>query len=119
MRKSAMFLAALPLLLLTACVPYYAGTYESGPSAEVSVSVPILPPVVVLESRPYYTFRGYYYYWDADRDFWLYSRARRGPWYQLPSSHYPERFQYRGKWHERGRGRGHDRDDDRGRGRER
>jgi hypothetical protein len=105
MRKIAMFLAALPLLFLAACVPYYAGTYESGPVG-VTVSVPILPPLVVLETRPYYTYRGYYYYWDADRDFWLYSKVRRGPWYQLPRSHYPERFQYRGRWYEGGRGRG-------------
>ncbi|MGE5190527.1 MAG: hypothetical protein ACM3NF_10760 [Gemmatimonadota bacterium] len=119
MRKAAILIAVLPLLALTACVPYYAGTYyeEPGVSAGVSVSVPVLPPVVVLESRPYYTYGGYYYYWDTDRGFWLYSNARRGPWYRLPHSHYPERFQYRGQWHEgrgrgleRGRGRGHDRD---------
>lgn len=104
MKRYAMLLAAFPVLLLTACVPYYAGTYESGPVG-VTVSVPVLPPLVVLETRPYYAYGGYYYYWDADRDYWVYSRARRGPWYQLPRSHYPERFQYRGKWYE-GRGRG-------------
>lgn len=105
MKRYAILLAALPVLLLTACVPYYvdySGTYESGPAV---VEAPILPPEVILESRPYYVFRGYYYYWDNDRDFWLYSRSNRGPWYQLPRTHYPERFQYRGQWHE-GRGRG-------------
>lgn len=116
MKRYAMVLSAIPLFALAACVPYYAGTYSEEPvSAGVSVSVPILPPLVVLETRPYYTHRGYYYYWDADRDFWLYSKARRGPWYRLPHSHYPERFQYKGKWHE-GRGRG--RDGDRGRDRD-
>lgn len=104
MRRHVTVLAAFPLLLLTACVPYYvdySGNYEPTPSVVVA---PVLPPLVVLESRPYYTYRGYYYYWDGDRDFWTYSRSRRGPWYRLPHSHYPERFQYKGRWHE-GRGR--------------
>ncbi len=106
MKRYAIPMAAFPLLLLTACVPYYvdySGTYEPGP---VVVEAPILPPLVVLETRPYYAYRGYYYYWDNDRDFWLYSRTGRGPWYQLPRSHYPDRFQYRGRWHEGGRGPG-------------
>lgn len=105
MKRSVNVLAAFPFLLLTACVPYYvdySGYYEPTPSVVVA---PVLPPTVVLESRPYYPYRGYYYYWDADRDFWIYSRHNRGPWYRLPPSHYPERFQYKGKWHE-GRGRG-------------
>ncbi len=113
MKRLALMLAALPLLLLGACVPYYvdySGPYEPGPAV---VEAPVLPPVVVLETRPYYGYGGFYYYWDADRDAWLYSRGNRGPWYRLPPSHYPERFQYRGRWHERGEGR------ERGRERER
>jgi hypothetical protein len=69
-----------------------------------------------LENRPYYAYGGYHYFWDADRDFWVYSRTNRGPWYQLPRSHYPERFQYRGEWHEgRGRPGGHERGGEHGR----
>ncbi len=114
MRRFAMILTAFPLLLLSACVPYYvdySGTYESGPAV---VEAPVLPPVVVLDSRPYYSYGGFYYYWDTDRDFWVYSRGGRGPWYRLPPSHYPERFQYRGQWHERGGGRERERDRERG-----
>lgn len=113
MKRHALMLPALPLLLLWACAPYYvdySGPYEPGPAV---VEAPVLPPLVVLETRPYYVYGGFYYYWDADRDAWLYSRGNRGPWYRLPPSHYPERFQYRGRWHERGEGR------ERGRERER
>lgn len=104
MRRSAIMLSAILLLLLTACMAYYAdypGTYEPTPPVVIA---PILPPLVVLEARPYYAYRGYYYHWDDDHDFWLYSRYRRGPWYRLPRSHYPERFRYKEKWHQ-GRGR--------------
>lgn len=95
----------LALLLLGACMPYYAdypGNYDYGYSDTTppTVAAPPLPSLVVLETRPYYTYRGYYYWWDADRDYWLYSRYRRGPWYRLPYSHYPDRFQYRGRWYE-------------------
>lgn len=114
MKRYAMVLAAFPLLFLFACVAYYPdypGTYEPAPAV---VAVPILPPVVVLESRPYYTYGGYYYHWDANRGIWLYTQSNRGPWYQLPRTHYPERFQYKGQWHE-GRGRGPHGDHDSGR----
>jgi hypothetical protein len=108
MKRYVMLPAASALLLFSACVvPYpveYSGTYEPTPPV---VEVPALPPMVVLETRPYYGYGGYHYYWDANRDFWLYSRSNRGPWYQLPRSHYPERFQYKGEWHE---GRGHGRE---------
>ena len=110
MKRYAIMPIASVLLLLTACAPYYvdySGTYESGPAV---VEAPVLPPVVVLETRPYYSYGGFYYYWDNDRDYWVYSRNNRGPWYRLPPSHYPERFQYRGQWHERGRGRGEERE---------
>ena len=114
MKRYRMILATYGILIFTGCVaPYaveYPGTYDPTPSV---VAVPVLPPVVVLETRPYYVYGGYYYYWDSHRDSWAYSRSNRGPWYQLPRSHYPERFQYHGQWHEgRGRGGGHDRDDD-------
>lgn len=116
MKRYATLLTTVPLLLLTACVPYYVdypGTFEPTPSVVVA---PVLPPLVVLETRPYYVYSGFYYYWDDHRDLWLYSRYRRGPWYRLPRSHYPERFRHKGKWHT-GRGRGRDHDRGRGSGR--
>ena len=107
--------AAFCFLLIAGCVPYYADyprAYEPTPTV---VEVPVLPPQVILEKRPYYVYRDYYYYWDYDRNFWLYSRTKRGPWYRLPRSHYPGRFQYRGRWYDRDRD--FDRDRDRGRSR--
>lgn len=117
MKRPLLIPLAFVLLILAGCVvPYpvdYSGTYEPTPPV---IDVPVLPPLVVLEARPYYAYGGYYYYWDANRDFWLYSRTNRGPWYQLPRSHYPERFQYRGEWHEgRGRPGGHERGGEHGR----
>jgi hypothetical protein len=115
--------AAFGLLLIAGCVPYYADyprAYEPTPTV---VEVPVLPPQVILETRPYYTYRGYHYYWHPDHNVWLYSHARKGPWYRLPRSHYPQRFQYKGRWHEgereRDRDYDRDRDRDRGRGRDR
>ena len=119
MKRSAMLPVAFSLLLLAGCVPYYVerpGVYEPTPTV---VEVPALPPQVILEERPYYVYRGYHYYWDYDRNFWLYSRTNRGPWYRLPRSHYPGRFQYRGRWYEREREPDWDRDRGRERGRER
>lgn len=110
MGRYRIIVAPFVLLVLGACTPYYAdypGYYDSGyydsryyDSGPSTVVAPALPPQVVLETRPYYTYRGYYYWWDADRDYWLYSRYRRGPWFRLPHSHYPDRFQYRGRWYE-------------------
>ncbi len=111
-RYPMVVLAAFPLLVLTACAPYYvdySGAYEPAPPV---IEAPILPPLVVLETRPYYQYGGFDYYWDNDRDFWLYSRSGRGTWYRLPPSHYPERFQYRGQWHEGARGRHDERERD-------
>ncbi len=118
-RYATVSLVFFSLVVLAACVPYYvdySGYYESPPAV---VEAPVLPPQIVLETRPYYFYGGFYYYWDVDRDFWVYSRQQRGPWYRLPPSHYPERFQYRGEWHEGRRGRGDEGRGGRGEERER
>lgn len=33
--------------------------------APTVVAVPVLPPRVILDARPSYRYRGYYYYWDG------------------------------------------------------
>ncbi len=105
MKRYATVLAAFPLLFLVSCVPYYADYYGPYESAPAVVEAPILPPLVILDANPYYFYRGYHYYWNADRGYWLYSHNNRGPWYRLPRTHYPERFRYQGRWHEEGRER--------------
>ena len=112
--KRLLALSALAAALaLTACVAYVEPTGYSEPAPGIVVA-PVLPNVVILPDRPFYSYGGYVYYYDTGHDYWLYSRNRSGPWYRLPGSHYPNRFQYRGKWHgggaERDRGWGGDRD---------
>ncbi len=92
------------------------------PSVGVRVSIPLLPPVVVLEDEPYYVQDGYYYHYNDNR--WFYSRSKQGPWTDLPRSHYPKevKFKQRNKEQTRDRDRNdrgrNDRDrDDRGRDR--
>jgi len=71
---------------------------------------PALPAVVVLDADPYYYQGGYYYYYQGNR--WQYSRARSGPWTELPRSHWPKEVRHRGgERNERGRDRDRDRDD--------
>ena len=98
-----------------------AGTVMSmsrrGPSVDVSVSIPLLPPVVVLEDEPYYFQDGYYYHYDNNR--WFYAKSKRGPWADLPRSHYPRevRFKKRDRAQTRDRDRNDRGRDDRGRDR--
>lgn len=87
------------------------------PGVEVKVSIPLLPHIVVLEEEPYYVQGGYYYHYDNNR--WFYSKSKRGPWTDLPRSHYPKEVKYknRDQKHDRGRDK-NDRDrDERGRDR--
>ena len=90
-------------LLTTACAVVPTG--HGG-----AVVVPILPPLVVLDTEPYYFYQGYHYHY-RDRH-WFYSRSRRGPWGELPRDHYPRELRFKDR--DRGRGRG-DRDRDRSR----
>jgi hypothetical protein len=82
-----------------------------------AVVVPILPPVVVLESEPYYSYSGYHYHYRNDR--WYYSNSRSGPWTDLPRDRWPKETRFKGKGdhkdgdHDRGRRekRGHEEHD--------
>jgi hypothetical protein len=94
-------LTALAVVLLAGCivVPGRRGGLEF---------VPPLPPLVVLESEPYYQQGEYHYYYHGDR--WSYSRSRNGPWTELPRDRYPKEVRFKGRGQDQGRedGREHD-----------
>ena len=92
--------------LLAGCmwVPVDEGGYGA-------VEAPALPPVVVLETEPYYSYSGYYYFYDHDN--WSYSRSRGGPWRPLPRERWPGEVHIRGGWggaHDRGAEHEHERE---------
>ncbi len=62
------------------------------PGYEVEVAPP-LPAVIELGVEPYYFYGGYYYFYDNDR--WHFSRERKGPWRELPRSHWPREIRRR------------------------
>jgi hypothetical protein len=61
----------------------------------VSISVPALPPVVVLDLEPFLFHSGFYFFYQGDR--WAYSDSRSGPWRELPRDRYPREIRYRGR----------------------
>lgn len=92
------YIALLAAPLLTACV-----VTPTGRGSEYVVA-PALPLIVELGADPYYYHSGYYYYYHNDR--WGYSRARTGPWHDLPRDRYPREIRHndRGDGHDRGSG---------------
>ncbi|OGV79544.1 MAG: hypothetical protein A3K19_02625 [Lentisphaerae bacterium RIFOXYB12_FULL_65_16] len=58
------------------------------------VVVPALPPVVVLETEPYYVQEGYHYHYQNNG--WYYARSRSGPWAPLPRDRYPKDVKFKG-----------------------
>ena len=95
------YIALLAALLLPACVVTPA---DRGPDYVVA---PALPLIVELGVEPYYFHGGFYYYYQ-DRDHrWSYSRARTGPWRDLPRDRYPREIRYKDR---DGRDRDRDRD---------
>ncbi len=92
--KRLVLLALYASFILTACVITPAPV---GYEAEVA---PPLPPVVELGVEPYYFHSGFYYFYDNDR--WRYSRARGGPWQELPRSHWPKEIRRGGGGEHRG-----------------
>jgi hypothetical protein len=93
---AALFAALLP----TAC---YVVPTDRGDNYVIA---PALPVVVELGVEPYYYHSGFYYYYhDQDRR-WNYSRARTGPWKELPRDRYPREIRYK----DRDRDRDWDRD---------
>lgn len=82
-----LYVAPLAALLLASCV-----VVPKHGAREV-VIVPALPHIVELGAEPYYFHGGYYYHYHNAR--WSYSRARTGPWIDLPRDHYPREIRYR------------------------
>jgi hypothetical protein len=85
------FVALFVAFILTACV-----VAPGPPGYGVGVEIaPPLPAVIELGEDPYYYQSGYYYFYNHDR--WQYSRARGGPWRELPRSHWPREVRGRGR----------------------
>lgn len=87
MRKM-LSVALLAALLPTAC---YVVPADRGADYVVA---PALPVVVELGLEPYYFHSGFYYFYNNDRR-WNYSRARTGPWKELPMDRYPREIRYK------------------------
>ncbi len=66
-----------------------------GPQGYGVEVAPPLPPIVELDVEPYYYQSGYYYFYQNDR--WRYSRAKSGPWTELPRSHWPKEIRHKGR----------------------
>ena len=93
---SLVLVALFATFMLTACV-----VAPVSPGYEVA---PPLPAVIELDvAQPYYYQSGYHYFYQNDR--WHYSKARNGPWTELPRSHWPREIRHRerGEREERGR----------------
>jgi len=81
--------------LFSGCVVsdgYYGDPYYSGSDVVIA---PALPYEVYLYDRPYYSYGGFYYFYDNDR--WYYSRSKGGRWLDLPRSHWPHDTRWRGR----------------------
>lgn len=98
MNRSTM-LALLMLVssagLFSGCVVPADGYYSDPYHRPGVVVVPALPYTVNLYERPYYNYRGYYYFYNNQH--WYYSRSQGGNWIELPRTHWP----YDTKWKER------------------
>jgi hypothetical protein len=89
--KKRLLAACLATTLLTACAVVPVGP----PGRERMMVVPFLPPLVVLETEPYYFYSGFHYFYRDSH--WFYSRSRSGPWVDLPRDHYPREVRFRGR----------------------
>ncbi len=90
-KKNIMLAGLLSTGMLTGCllVPERHG--------EAMLLAPPLPPLVVLETEPYYVQGGYHYHYQNDN--WYYSRSRSGPWNNLPRDRYPREVRYKDGGH--------------------
>jgi len=70
-----------------------AGCFVPGRHGGVTLLVPALPSVVVLETEPYYVQGGYHYHYQNNR--WYYANSRNGPWSSLPKDRYPKEVRFR------------------------
>jgi hypothetical protein len=81
------FVALFTSFMLTACV------LSPGPGGYGVEVAPPLPAIVELNAEPYYYQSGYHYFYQNDR--WHYSKARSGPWTELPRSHWPKETRHK------------------------
>lgn len=89
--KKDVILAFAAAFLLGGCAVGFLG----GSDGNSMIIVPMLPVTVEIDAdQPYYQ-NGYYYEYQGN--IWLYSDARKGPWRQLPRSHYPKEVRYKGQ----------------------
>jgi hypothetical protein len=96
--------------LLTACVVVPAGR---GHHSDGVMIAPVLPSIVVMEQEPYYYHQGYHYHYTNDR--WYYSKSKKGPWTDLPRSHFAKEVKYKKEHWKYDKGRNqYQRDDNRG-----
>jgi len=102
---SMVFVVIFAAFMLAACV------LSPGPGGYGVEVAPALPVIVELDAEPYYYQSGYHYYYRNDR--WQYSRARNGPWTELPRSHWPKEIRHRDHRGGDGRGGEYRRDHDR------
>ncbi len=101
--KTKLMVLGSSVLILTACVM----VPRRGGGVQI---IPILPVLVELDvNEPYYTQDGYYYYYSENR--WNYATSRRGPWTELPRSHWPHETRWRGRDRTREYDRGPERRD--------
>ena len=83
-----LLLVAFFTTMLAGCV------VAPGPGGYDVDLAPPLPAVIELGPDPYYVYGGYYYYYHNNR--WDYSRTSRGPWTELPRSHWPREVRHGG-----------------------
>lgn len=97
MNRSTLF-AILMLVsspfLFSGCV-VLADDYYSDPYYPPDVVVvPALPYSVDLYAQSYYSYSGYYYFYN--NQCWYYSRTRGGNWIKLPRTHWPYDTRWKG-----------------------
>lgn len=90
-------LAGTLLLSLGGCVvePGYYGDSYYGSAYGGGEIAPALPMVVELYDGPYYSYSGFYYFYDNNQ--WYYSRVRGGHWAPLPPVYWPRDTRWRGR----------------------
>lgn len=81
--------------LFSGCAVPANGHYSDPYYSSNVVVVPALPYTVNLYERPYYNYRGYYYFYDHQH--WYYSKTKGGNWIALPRTHWPRDTRWKGR----------------------
>jgi hypothetical protein len=86
---SVVLVTIFAVFMLSACM------LSPGPGGYGVEVAPPLPAIVELNAEPYYYQSGYHYRYQNDS--WHYSKARSGPWTELPRSHWPKEIRQSGR----------------------